>query len=71
MADEPSPFRPKGFTMEEAEVCNNIVTCAEDLYSELTFTLMPSRETSIAFTKLEEAIMWAKRSIAKNGVRGE
>lgn len=35
--------------------------------AELVFALAPeSRERSLAFTKLEEAIMWANAAIARN-----
>lgn len=33
--------------------------------------LNDSRETSLAMTNIEQAVMWAERSIAKNGVSCE
>ena len=64
-------FEQVKFTHVEAEMCNDIVESAQELFSDYEFLLNPSRETSLAKTKLEESVMWAKRSIALNGVRGE
>lgn len=36
------------------------------LATEITVSCPPSREKSLALTKLEEAIMWANASIARN-----
>jgi hypothetical protein len=35
-------------------------------FHEFLLTLPPSRETSLAITKLEEVAMWANKSIAFN-----
>lgn len=59
------------FTEAESSVSKRVVELARELDSEIRLTLMPSRETSLVITKLEEAIMWANRSISVNGVRGE
>lgn len=41
------------------------------LEDEIRLWLKESRETSLAMTSLEQAVMWAERSIVKNGVSGE
>lgn len=66
-----SHFKSDGFTKTQASVYNDIADSAQELYTDYEFLMKPSRETSIAKTKLEESVMWAKRSIALNGVRGE
>jgi hypothetical protein len=40
------------------------------LAETLTRTLPESRETSLAFTALEESLMWANASIARNTSEG-
>lgn len=45
--------------VEEAEIM-------DEIFEE---KLVPSRETSLAKTKLEEAVMWANKSIALHGRR--
>lgn len=64
-------FDSRKFTEMEMDANDSIVAAARDLESEITLLLMPCRETSLALTKLEEAVMWAKKSINIAGVRGE
>lgn len=49
----------------QSEIVRNI---AEDLEAEIALRLVPSREKSLALTKLEECVMWANKAIAKHGV---
>ncbi len=60
-------FRSKTFTEEGAFLSSMIIEKAEILDELFEEKLMPSRETSLAKTKLEEAVMWANKSIALNG----
>jgi hypothetical protein len=49
-------------TREDKEAMHQVKSKADDLNNFL-LTLTPTRETSIAKTKLEEAVMWAVKSI--------
>jgi len=42
---------------------------ALELANLLAHLVKPNREHSLAQTKLEEAVMWANASIARNGLR--
>ena len=54
---------PKGGQPQKYEEIRNMANA----YAELLDNLCPdSREKSIAFTKLEECVMWANASIARN-----
>ena len=53
---------------DESMVNENIHELAEELYAEIAKYLVPSRETSLAITNLEQAMMWADKSISMNGV---
>lgn len=64
-------FRTTEFTTTQSSASDAIIDAATSLESELMLWLRPSRETSLALTKLEETVMWANKSIAKNGVTGE
>lgn len=61
-------FSGRSYSDIEAESSERIIELAEDMYDEFARVLVPSRETSIAITKLEEAIMWANKSVNVNGV---
>lgn len=61
-----SRFRPKYRALSDAEkkLHDNIKDNAQ--YMERLFDLIPpSREVSIALTKLEESIMWAIKGLTK------
>lgn len=60
-------FKSKTFTEEGEFLSSMIIEEAEILDELFEEKLMPSRETSLAKTKLEEAVMWANKSIALNG----
>lgn len=49
---------------QSVKIEENMRLC-KDLHA-FFLTLPPSRETSLAITKLEEAAMWANKSIAFN-----
>ena len=40
-----------------------------DMYDFIDENCKPSRETSLVFTKLEEALFWLAQSIMKNGIQ--
>jgi hypothetical protein len=54
---------PKG---NQAEKYQNLRDAALDLATKIGMACPESRERSLAWTKLEEAIMWANASIARN-----
>lgn len=62
-------FKHHEMNEEQSFVSNMIIENADSLYTTLDDFLAPSRETSLAKTKLEEAVMWAKKSIVINGVK--
>lgn len=64
-------FKAVEFTAAQNSASDAVIDAATSLESELMLWLRQSRETSLALTKLEEAVMWANKSIAKNGVTGE
>lgn len=64
-------FKTVEFTTAQNSASNAVIDAATDLESELMLWLRQSRETSLALTKLEETVLWANKSIAKNGVTGE
>lgn len=64
-------FNHSKLTQMEQDAYESVRVAAQDLESEIVMLLMPSRETSLAITKLEEVVMWANKSIGINGVRGE
>lgn len=54
---------PKGDQIERYQDIRSAVRKVADLINK---SCPPSRERSLAFTKLEEAVMWANASIARN-----
>ena len=54
----PKPGQPERYTM--------IRETARELAEVIEAECPESREKSLAFTKLEEAVMWANASIARN-----
>lgn len=57
MYHAPKPGQP--------ETYQNIRGCAKDLATLINEVVPESREKSLAFTKLEEAVMWANAGIAR------
>lgn len=50
----------------QPELYNTIRNKAKELAEVIEATCPDSREKSLAMTKLEEAVMWANASIARN-----
>ena len=55
------------FVLDEktSDKMNRIRAAFSALYDEMDLTCIPSRETSLAYTRLEEAQMWAIKGIAR------
>lgn len=49
----------------------NLRAHAKSLAARINEYCPESREKSLAFTKLEEVVMWANASIARNGLKKE
>lgn len=62
-------FGKSTYNDEEALAYGNLNDLAEELGEEFEKLLVPSRESSLAMTNLEQALMWASKSIRVNGVR--
>lgn len=54
-------------TADQPERYNALRDMGRELAREILLRSKPSRERSLALTKLEEAIMWANAGIARNG----
>jgi hypothetical protein len=57
-------FAQHKMTPQGAELSNAIKECASEMLSMLE-KIPYNRESSLAKTKLEEAVMWANKAIAK------
>jgi hypothetical protein len=60
-----SPFRKRyrQLNEQEIEVHDRIKNLASELHFVFSYHVKPSRETSLAKTKLEEAVMWAVKGL--------
>ena len=52
---------------DEIEDSDSIRNAAEELEGIIALRCKPSREKSLAMTKLEECVMWANKSLAIHG----
>lgn len=64
-------FDDRELDAAERDAYDACVRAARELESCILLRLKPSRETSLVITNLEQAMMWADKSIRNNGVRGE
>lgn len=55
---------PVSLAPEKHSEARDAIGCAADW---IEANCQPSRETSLALTKLEEAMFWANASLARNG----
>jgi hypothetical protein len=55
----------RALTEPEKLAAAAVKKAASDLYATLTRYCQPGRETALAHTKLEEAVMWAVKGITK------
>lgn len=60
-------FEPRPLDEDQAALVGDICLTA-DLFEDLLGRTESSRETSLALTNLEQAVMWAIKSIAVNGL---
>ena len=63
--DTKNPFEYQKASPEQSAKIQKVMAAAKAFY-EVLQTLPPARETSLAITKLEEAAMWANKSVAFN-----
>ena len=63
-------FDGRKFTVNEQNVADVIKGRARDIDAWLDH-LPPSREKSLALTKLEECVMWAQKAIGLHGITDE
>ena len=61
-------FKHHEFDDAQSKESDAIREVAEDLESAIVLRCVPSREKSLALTKLEECIMWANKALALHGV---
>ena len=61
-------FKHHNFDAAQDTASAVIRDSAEELEAIIALRCAPSREKSLAMTKLEECIMWANKSLALNGV---
>jgi len=64
-------FKHHAPSFDQKHRYTNIRSAASDLASMLNTHCPPSRELSLAMTKLEEAVLWANASIARNEAADE
>lgn len=65
------PLDSRDLGAAEKNAYDACTRAARELESCILLWLRPSRETSLAITNLEQAMMWADKSIMNNGVTGE
>lgn len=56
---------------EQKERINKVRNLFSELYNEIEKNCKPSRETSLVFTKLEEAQFWAIKGITREKMEEE
>jgi hypothetical protein len=61
----PDVFKYHKFEESQAERSEEVRVTAQELADLFDTNLPKSREQALAFTKLEEAVMWANKSISK------
>ena len=61
-----SGYRATDNQLAAVEIAKSLFS---DMYDFIDENCQPNRETSLAFTKLEEAHFWLAQSIMKNGIQ--
>lgn len=56
---------------EQRDRIDKVRNLFSEIYNEIEFLCKPSRETSLVFTKLEEAQFWAIKGITREKEEGE
>lgn len=62
-----SLFENRKMSIEALAKRNAIETAAQGLVAAIYNMVPDSREQSLAFTKLEEAVMWANKGLSRHG----
>ncbi|MBQ9002240.1 MAG: hypothetical protein IJ087_10345 [Eggerthellaceae bacterium] len=68
MARNSETFRQHNLDRDQVDASDLIRESAENLEAFIVLRCEPSREKSLALTKLEECVMWANKAIAVHGV---
>ena len=63
---EKNPFEYQQPTPEQVEQIEAIRSILKNTHATILETLPPSRERSLALTKLEEVSMWANKAVVFN-----
>lgn len=66
MSDQKHPFDYQRPTPEQVERIETVRQALKQAHDTILATLPPSRERSLAITKLEEASMWANKGVVFN-----
>ena len=61
-------FKHHEFDEDQNDVSEVFRETAEELEANIVLLCVPSREKSLALTKLEECVMWANKALAMHGV---
>ena len=64
-------FKHHELNEEQVYASGSIRYAAEDLEAVIVLRCVPSREKSLALTKLEECVMWANKAMAIHGMLDE
>lgn len=56
---------------EQRDRIDKVRNLFSEIYNEIEFLCKPSRETSLVFTKLEEAQFWAIKGITREQKEGK
>ena len=60
-------FEPHAMSVQTLEKAEAVREAAADLEAVIALRCPPSREKSLAMTKLEECAMWANKALALHG----
>ena len=61
-------FKHHELDEEQSNVNEMFCEVAEELEAHIVLHCTPSREKSLALTKLEECVMWASKALAIHGI---
>ena len=61
-------FKHHEFDKDQNDASELFRDAAEELEAHIALHCTPSREKSLALTKLEECVMWANKALAIHGV---
>lgn len=61
-------FKHHEFDKDQSDASEVFRDAAEELEAHIVLHCEPSREKSLALTRLEECVMWANKALAIHGV---